>query len=106
MELVGRIIGAESDGSDCVKSRLIEGVQRCDMGAMKEAIAAGADLNEIDGGMTPVLWAIFRRVVNDIVNFAAANDAPGVEGKSPFNELLHSFEVHYPIRFPCFSTIG
>jgi hypothetical protein len=21
-------------------------------------------------------------------------------------ELLHSFEVHYPIRFPCFSTIG
>ena len=45
-------------------------------------------------------------VVNDIVNFAAANDAPGLEGKYPFNELLHSFEVHYPIRFPCFSTIG
>jgi hypothetical protein len=45
-------------------------------------------------------------VVNDIVNFAAANDAPGLEGKSPFNKLLHSFEVHYPIRFPCFSTIG
>ena len=89
-----------------MKSRLIEGVQRCDMGAMKEAIAAGADLNEIDGGMTPLLWAIFRRVVNDIVNFAVANDAPGLEGKYPFNQLLHSFEVHNPIRFPCFSTIG
>jgi hypothetical protein len=45
-------------------------------------------------------------VVNDIVNFAAASDAPGLEGRYPFNKLLHSFEVHYPIRFPCFSTIG
>jgi len=44
--------------------------------------------------------------VNDIVNFAAANDSPVLEGKYPFNQLLHSFEVHYPIRFPCFSTIG
>ena len=41
-----------------MKSRLIESVQRCDIGAMKEAIAAGADLNEIDAGMTPLLWAI------------------------------------------------
>ena len=45
-------------------------------------------------------------VVNDIVNFAAAHDAPGLEGKYPLNELLHSFEVHYPIRFPRFTTVG
>jgi hypothetical protein len=45
-------------------------------------------------------------VVNDIVNFAAANNAPGLEGKFPFNQLLHSFEVHYPIRFPRFTTVG
>jgi len=47
-------------------------------------------------------------VVNDIVNFAAANDAPGLEGISiqPFNQLLHSFEVLYPIRFPRFSIIS
>jgi hypothetical protein len=45
-------------------------------------------------------------VVNHIVNFAAANDAPGLEGKYPFNQLLHSFEVHYPIRFPRFTTVG
>ena len=45
-------------------------------------------------------------VVNDIVNFSAANDAPGLEGKYPFNQLLHSFEVHYPIRFPRFTTVG
>ncbi len=45
-------------------------------------------------------------VVNDIVNFAAANDAPGLEGKYPLKELLHSFQVHYPIRFPRFTTVG
>ena len=45
-------------------------------------------------------------VVNDIVNFAAANDALGLEGKYPFNQLLHSFEVHYPIRFLSFTTVG
>jgi len=28
------------------------------------------------------------------------------EGKYPFNQLLHSFEVHYPIRFPRFTTVG
>jgi hypothetical protein len=45
-------------------------------------------------------------VVNDIVNFAAANDPPGLEGKYPFNQLLHSLEIHYPIRFPRFTTVG
>ena len=52
---------------------------------------------------------VFERlddVVNNIVNFPAANDAPGLEGKYPFNELLHSFEVLDPIRFPRFSAIG
>ena len=45
-------------------------------------------------------------VVNDIVNFAAANDAPVSKANNPFNQLLHSFEVHYPIRFPRFTTVG
>ena len=56
------------------------------------------------------LWLGFSKrldgVANDIVNFAAAKDAPGLEGKYPFTQLLHSFEVHYPIRFPRFTTVG
>jgi hypothetical protein len=48
----------------------------------------------------------FDDVFNDIVNFDAANDAPALEGKYPFNQLLHSFEVHDPIRFPRFTTVG
>jgi len=70
------------------------------------------DLSTVDSPTSSVLRKTFRvlerldDVVNDIVNFAAANDAPGLEGKYPLNELLHSFEVHDPIRFPRFSTIG
>jgi hypothetical protein len=45
-------------------------------------------------------------VVSDIVNFAAADNALGLEGKYLFNQLLDSFEGHYPIRFPRFTTIG
>jgi hypothetical protein len=45
-------------------------------------------------------------VVNDFVNFAAAYDAPVLAGKDPCNQLLHSFEVHDPIRFPRFTTVG
>jgi len=74
-------------------------------------------INERFGDLAPPTSSVLRGkpfayseelddVVNDIVNFAAANDAPGLEGKYPFNQLLHSFEVHNPIRFPCFSTIG
>jgi hypothetical protein len=40
------------------------------------------------------------------IRAAAANDAPGLAGKYPFDQLLHSFEVHYPIRFPRFTTVG
>ena len=33
----------------------------------------------------------------------AANDAPSLEGKCPFNQLLHSFEVRIiQSRFPSF----
>jgi len=28
------------------------------------------------------------------------------KAKYPFSQLLHSFEVHYPIRFPRFTTVG
>jgi hypothetical protein len=69
------------------------------------------DLATVDSPTSRVLRKTFRvfeqldDVVNDIVNFAAANDAPGLEGKYPFNQLLHSFEVHYPIRFPRFTTV-
>src|ERR1700730_1863137 len=45
-------------GNGDMTSRLIEAVLRCDIEAMKVAIAAGADPNEIDDGMTPLLWAI------------------------------------------------
>jgi ankyrin repeat protein len=43
-------------------SKLVEAVLHSDIPAMKEAIASGDDLNELDSHhhMTPLLWAIFR----------------------------------------------
>jgi hypothetical protein len=31
---------------------------------------------------------------------------PWVSKANPFNRLSHSFEVHYPIRFPRFTAVG
>jgi hypothetical protein len=45
-------------------------------------------------------------VVDGTVNFLRLTMPLGLEGRYPLNELLHSFEVHYPIRFPCFATVG
>jgi ankyrin repeat protein len=39
---------------------LTDAVLRSDYAAMKEAIAGGADLNEMADSMTPLLWAILR----------------------------------------------
>jgi hypothetical protein len=58
------------------------------------------DSATVDSPTSGVLRKSFR------VLAAAANDAPGLEGKYAFNELLHSFQVHYPICFPRFSTVG
>ena len=70
------------------------------------------DSATLDPPTSSVLRKTFRvfeqldDIVNDILIFAAAYDAPDLEGKYPFNELLHSFEVHDPVRFPRLTTIG
>jgi ankyrin repeat protein len=45
---------------DYVPSKLMHAVRCGDIGTMKEAIATGADPNEIDDGMTPLMFAIYR----------------------------------------------
>ena len=49
-------------------SKLVEAAQRNDIPAMKEAIASGNDLNEIDSQyhMTPLLWAIFGGYIDAV----------------------------------------
>jgi ankyrin repeat protein len=43
-----------------VPSKLMYAVRRGDIGTMKEAIATGADPNEIYDGMTPLMFAVYR----------------------------------------------
>lgn len=47
-------------------SALIDAILRSDIGGMKAAIAAGENLNELDGGMTPLLWAIMGGCVDAV----------------------------------------
>ena len=46
------------------------------------------------------------RCVADAGKIKGLGHSPGLEGKYSFNQLLHSLEVHYPIRFPRFTTVG
>ena len=41
-------------------SKLIEAVLRSDITAIEQAVASGDNLNELEGGMTPLLWAVYR----------------------------------------------
>ena len=72
-------------------SRLIQAVQRCDIEAMKEAIAEGADLNEIDCGMTPLLWAILGGYF-DAVKLLLENGADPNVRPNPSDSPLWSAE--------------
>jgi len=47
-------------------SKLTEAVLRSGVEAMKQAIESGDNLNEFDGGLTPLLWAIFRGDVDAV----------------------------------------
>jgi ankyrin repeat protein len=67
-----------------VTNKLIEAVLRCDIEAMKREIASGANPNEIDAGMTPLLWAImggyFDAVKLLLENGADPNVRPNPSG--------------------------
>jgi ankyrin repeat protein len=43
-----------------MRTPLMEAVRGSSIQATQKAIAAGANVNEIDGGMTPLLMAVYR----------------------------------------------
>jgi len=74
-----------------VASRLIEAVRRCDLEAMKRAIAEGADPNEIDCDVTPLLWAILGGYF-DAVKLLLENGADPNVRPNPSDSPLWSAE--------------
>ena len=50
----------ETVRQDDIVSTLMDAVSRSEIGAASQAIADGADVNELSAGMTPLLIAVFR----------------------------------------------
>src|ERR1041385_6246316 len=71
-------------------SKLVEAVLRSDHDAMQEAIAAGSDVNELNAGMTPLLWSIFRGDI-DAVRLLLGNGAdPNLRPNPTDSPLWHA----------------
>jgi uncharacterized protein len=71
---------------------LTEAVLRSDYAAMRQIVAAGADLNVVDDfGMTPLLWAIMRGDI-DAVRILLENGADPNLRPNPTDSPLWSAE--------------
>jgi len=71
-------------------SKLTEAVLRSDVEAMKQAIASGDNLNEFDGGLTPLLWAIFRGDVDAVRLLLESGADPNVRPNPSDSPLWHA----------------
>ena len=71
-------------------SKLTEAVLRSDVEAMKQAIASGDNRNEFDGGLTPLLWAIFRGDVDAVRLLLESGADPNVRPNPSDSPLWHA----------------
>lgn len=71
-------------------SKLTEAVLRSDIAAIKKAIASGDDLNELDGGMTPLLWAVFRGDMDAVRLLLESGADPNVRPNASDSALWHA----------------
>jgi ankyrin repeat protein len=71
-------------------SKLTEAVLRSDVEAIKQAIASGDNLNEFDGGLTPLLWAIFRGDVDAVRLLLESGADPNVRPNPSDSPLWHA----------------
>ena len=71
-------------------SKLTEAVLRSDVEALKQAIASGDNRNEFDGGLTPLLWAIFRGDVDAVRLLLESGADPNVRPNPSDSPLWHA----------------
>jgi ankyrin repeat protein len=71
-------------------SKLTEAVLRSDVAAMKQAIASGDNLNEFDGGLTPLLWAVFRGDIDAVRLLLESGADPNVRPNPSDSALWHA----------------
>jgi ankyrin repeat protein len=73
-------------------SNLVKAVLRSDVAAMNQAIASGDNLNEFDGGLTPLLWAIFRGDIDAVRLLLESGADPNVRPNPADSPLWHAEE--------------
>jgi ankyrin repeat protein len=71
-------------------SKLKEAVLRSDLSAIKQAIVDGDDLNELDAGMTPLLWAIFRGDIDAVRLLLESGADPNARPNPSDSPLWHA----------------
>ena len=70
--------------------KLTDAVLRSDIAAIKKAIPSGDDLNELDGGMTPLLWAVFRGDIDAVQLLLKSGADPNVRPNPSDSALWHA----------------
>lgn len=73
-----------------ILSKLVEATVRSDLQAMKEAIASGDNLNQVEEGMTPLLWAIFGGNILAVRLLLESGADPNVRPNPSDSPLWHA----------------
>ena len=71
-------------------SELVDATLRSDYAAMKKAIASGSNLNELAGGMTPLLSAVFRGDIDAVRLLLESGADPNVRPNPSDSPLWHA----------------
>jgi len=71
-------------------SKLKDAVLGSDLDAMKSAIASGDDLNELSGGMTPLMWAVFRGDIDAVRLLLESGADPNIRSDCNDSALWHA----------------
>jgi ankyrin repeat protein len=73
-----------------IESKVTEAVLHSDVAAMKHAIKDGANLNELENGMTPLLWAIFRGDIDAVRLLLESGADPNLRSSAGDSPLWHA----------------
>ena len=71
-------------------SELIEAIRASDVKAAREAIASGAKLNELQDGLAPLHWAIYRGDFEMVKLLLESGANPNVQTLSGDSPLWHA----------------
>jgi ankyrin repeat protein len=70
--------------------KVCDAVLRSDYDAVKQAIAAGDNINDMSSGMTPLLWAVYRGDIEAVRLLVESGADPNLHSKFDGSPLWHA----------------